>query len=101
MSIIIVGVGNADFSAMEELDADTVPLSAGGITASRDIVQFVPFKNYDSGSNTNVSRLRLAKEVLAEIPTQFISYMTSHNVKPNPPKYDLSNLPPDPDVVVS
>jgi hypothetical protein len=30
MSIIIVGVGQEDFSAMEALDADKVPLSANG-----------------------------------------------------------------------
>jgi hypothetical protein len=40
LSIIIVGVGNADFDAMEELDGDTVRLTApDGRVASRDIVQ--------------------------------------------------------------
>lgn len=32
LSIIIVGVGNADFKAMEVLDADVVPLEADGET---------------------------------------------------------------------
>ena len=41
MSVIIVGVGNADFEAMEALDGDDGRLSAGGVYAQRDIVQFV------------------------------------------------------------
>ena len=41
MSVIIVGVGNEDFSAMEMLDGDNSRLSANGVTAARDIVQFV------------------------------------------------------------
>ncbi|XP_077983033.1 copine-8-like [Glandiceps talaboti] len=39
MSIIIVGVGPADFDAMEELDADKKRLSSRGQYAERDIVQ--------------------------------------------------------------
>lgn len=47
MSIIIVGVGNADFSDMEELDADTGALrSPSGELAKRDLVQFVPFRDF-------------------------------------------------------
>lgn len=41
MSIIIVGVGDEDFSAMERLDADGRKLQLEGRIASRDIVQFV------------------------------------------------------------
>ena len=44
VSIIIVGVGNADFSKMEELDSDGGLLRDNhGRTAKRDIVQFVEF----------------------------------------------------------
>merc|ERR1712141_382084 len=73
MSIIIVGVGGADFDAMEELDGDTVRVtSSDGRVACRDIVQFVPYRNFlglgRGGSNT--VGLQLAKEVLAEIPEQ-------------------------------
>jgi hypothetical protein len=47
MSIIIVGVGGADFDAMEELDGDTVRVTdQRGREASRDIVQFVPMRNF-------------------------------------------------------
>ncbi len=42
VSIIIVGVGNADFSKMNELDADDGLLRDNhGRLAKRDIVQFV------------------------------------------------------------
>lgn len=47
MSIIIVGVGGADFSAMEFLDSDNrLLISPTGDVASRDIVQFVPFREF-------------------------------------------------------
>ncbi|KAI6079100.1 Copine-8 [Aix galericulata] len=39
MSIIIVGVGPAEFDAMEELDGDVVRISSRGKFAERDIVQ--------------------------------------------------------------
>ena len=40
MSIVIIGVGNADFETMEMLDADKDPLysNAYGKGASRDVV---------------------------------------------------------------
>lgn len=51
MSIIIVGVGGADFSAMEFLDGDDGILrSATGEAAMRDIVQFVPFRQFQNVS---------------------------------------------------
>ncbi|CAH1784239.1 unnamed protein product [Owenia fusiformis] len=88
MSIIIVGVGNAEFDAMDELDADDKRLYANGQYAERDIVQFVPFRNFMSGrhgSNPAAMQQHLAKEVLAEIPEQVVYYMKKYNVKPKPP----------------
>lgn len=47
MSVIIVGVGEADFKAMEVLDGDNGVLkSPSGEPVARDIVQFVPFKDF-------------------------------------------------------
>ena len=44
LSIVIVGVGPADFSGMEELDGDGGVLKDSRFKAAcRDIVQFVPF----------------------------------------------------------
>ena len=97
LSIIIVGVGNADFDAMEELDGDVVRLSSNGRYAERDIVQFVPFSDFlKVGEDPGMARLKLAREVLAEIPEQFVSYMKKCNIKPQPPQINNSNLPADP-----
>lgn len=42
-----VGVGNADFTLMEELDGDDVRIANNdGKKASRDIVQFVPMREF-------------------------------------------------------
>jgi hypothetical protein len=48
MSIIIVGVGQANFDSMEELDADVSPLYSEKHKRymSRDIVQFVKFEDF-------------------------------------------------------
>ncbi|XP_071156234.1 copine-8-like [Mytilus edulis] len=87
MSIIIVGVGDADFEAMDVLDGDDVRLSSRGKHAERDIVQFVPMRNFTGRQGDNPATLQamLAKEVLEEIPDQFLSYMKTRNIKPKPP----------------
>ncbi|XP_031566337.1 copine-8-like isoform X2 [Actinia tenebrosa] len=82
ISIIIVGIGPADFDAMEELDGDTVRLSSRGRYAERDIVQFVPFRDYLE--NGAIAQDVLAKEVLAEVPDQLLSYTKSRGLKPKP-----------------
>ncbi|XP_058856209.1 copine-9-like [Acipenser ruthenus] len=85
MSIIIIGVGPAEFDAMEELDGDEVRVSSRGRFAERDIVQFVPFRDYiDRSGNQVLSMARLAKDVLAEIPEQLLSFMKSHGIEPRP-----------------
>lgn len=44
-----VGVGNADFTLMEELDGDDVRIANNdGKKASRDIVQFVPMREFNT-----------------------------------------------------
>uniref|UniRef100_A0A7N8YID0 Copine-3 n=1 Tax=Mastacembelus armatus TaxID=205130 RepID=A0A7N8YID0_9TELE len=70
MSIIIVGVGGADFSAMEFLDGDDGLLrSATGEAAMRDIVQFVPFRQFQ-----NV-RYTIKQSLLGHAPPIFISIL--------------------------
>ncbi|XP_021936016.1 copine-8-like isoform X2 [Zootermopsis nevadensis] len=99
MSIIIVGIGNADFGAMEVLDADTTGLSSGGVHAARDIVQFVPFRKFATASDPHMAKIRLAKEVLAEIPRQFTDYMKANNIAPKPPQLNVLVVPPDPELI--
>uniref|UniRef100_A0A673IE32 Copine-8-like n=1 Tax=Sinocyclocheilus rhinocerous TaxID=307959 RepID=A0A673IE32_9TELE len=46
---------------------------------------FVPFRDYiDRTGNHILSMARLAKDVLAEIPDQFLSYMRTRGIKPSP-----------------
>ena len=44
-------------------------------------------RNYTgrNGDNPATIQAMLAKEVLEEIPDQFLSYMKSRNIKPKPP----------------
>jgi len=78
ISIIIVGVGDEDFETMNELDADEVPLRDGNVVMNRDIVQFVPYRAVNASNDPKV----LAKQVLYEIPEQFILYMKQNNIVP-------------------
>eukprot|EP01135_Chromosphaera_perkinsii_P003709 Nk52_evm27s252 gene=Nk52_evmTU27s252 len=82
LSIVIVGVGNAKFKDMVELDGDVKGLQSDGVYAARDIVQFVGFKPY---SKLNDPKLMgpFAAEVLEEIPHQFLEYMHLHGIEPN------------------
>ncbi|XP_017931188.1 copine-4 isoform X2 [Manacus vitellinus] len=78
MSVIIVGVGNADFSDMQMLDGDDGILrSPKGEPVLRDIVQFVPFRNFK-----HASPAALAKSVLAEVPNQVVDYYNGKGIKP-------------------
>lgn len=45
LSIIIVGIGNADFSNMDKLDGDNGLYGTNGVKCPRDLVQFVPFRD--------------------------------------------------------
>lgn len=84
LSVLIVGVGGADFTEMEYLDADRGRLQASdrNRVAVRDIVQFVPLRNA-SGA------VSLAHMLLAELPTQFLDYM---RLAPNVTPHAMSNV---------
>jgi hypothetical protein len=77
ISVIIIGIGNADFTNMNILDADDVPLyDDNDRKASRDLVQFVPFNKYKNDP------IKLAEEVLEEIPRQIVEYYQHQNISP-------------------
>ncbi|XP_030960619.1 protein BONZAI 3-like isoform X1 [Quercus lobata] len=80
LSILIVGVGGADFREMEVLDADNGRRleSSTGRVATRDIVQFVPMRDVHSG------QISVAQALLEELPGQFLTYMRSRDIKPSP-----------------
>eukprot|EP00760_Papus_ankaliazontas_P029598 PhM_4_TR4309/c0_g1_i1/m.25697 len=79
LSVIIVGVGTAcDFQQMEVLDADTTPLtSSTGRRSRRDLVQFVPMRQFAAQP-----QCVLAREVLCEIPNQFMEWTRLIGLKP-------------------
>ena len=75
LSVIIVGVGDADFSGMRFLDDKN---STGG-SSKRDIAQFVQFNQHSSNSVT------LTSETLHEIPNQLVQFFQQKNIAPLPP----------------
>nr|XP_007147096.1 hypothetical protein PHAVU_006G0961001g [Phaseolus vulgaris]ESW19090.1 hypothetical protein PHAVU_006G0961001g [Phaseolus vulgaris] len=80
LSVLIVGVGNADFTSMEVLDADNGRRlhSSTGRVATRDIVQFVPMREMHSG------QISVVQALLEELPGQFLHFMRSRDIKPQP-----------------
>jgi hypothetical protein len=84
ISVIIIGIGDADFSNMNILDADDEPLiDKNGRKADRDLVQFVPFKKFSYNGQL------LAQEVLEEIPRQVIEYYQHQKMPPREPIFDI------------
>ncbi|CAG0885995.1 unnamed protein product [Darwinula stevensoni] len=94
MSVIIVGVGNENFAEMERLDADDRGLVANGVPAQRDIVQFVALNKYiDQRMNRaqSYNQSALARDVLAEVPNQLLSYMKMKGIPPPDPSSSPMN----------
>ena len=74
LSIVIVGIGNEDFTNMENLDGDEDPLTnSRGEKRKRDIVQFIEFNNFKKNNSINIGT-DFAEEVLKEIPRQIDEY---------------------------
>lgn len=77
MSIVVVGVGGADFKEMEFLDPNKGGRleSSTGRVASRDVIQFAPMKDVHG------SRISIVQSLLAEIPGQFMTYMRTREIQ--------------------
>jgi len=77
MSIIVIGVGGADFKEMEFLDPNKGEKleSSTGRVASRDMIQFAPMKDVHGRGVSTVQSL------LAEIPGQFMTYMRTREIQ--------------------
>jgi len=85
MSIIIIGVGSEDFTAMDELDSDDSLLQdCRGLVAERDIVQFVELQRFieGRGHSSRWNKDLLSREVLAELPDQIVGYMRAKGFRP-------------------
>ena len=86
LSVIIIGIRNADFTKMEQLDGDEIPLiSKKGIKRLRDLVQFVPFSKFEGDEK------KLTNEVLEEIPRQVIQYYTLNFLYPEKINEEFEN----------
>eukprot|EP00581_Thalassiosira_minuscula_P007308 CAMPEP_0183703258 /NCGR_PEP_ID=MMETSP0737-20130205/1063_1 /TAXON_ID=385413 /ORGANISM="Thalassiosira miniscula, Strain CCMP1093" /LENGTH=689 /DNA_ID=CAMNT_0025929977 /DNA_START=76 /DNA_END=2145 /DNA_ORIENTATION=+ len=73
LSIVIVGIGNADFSAMMFLD-DFEKRSG----MNRDIVQFVQFNRHEHNKTS------LTRATLDEIPDQLVQFFYNRGIMPQP-----------------
>ena len=71
LSVIIIGIGDADFTNMVTLDGDDIPLTDfDGRVTERDLVQFVEYEKFKKKGNIT----ELNEEVLKEIPRQIEEY---------------------------
>lgn len=78
LSIIIIGIGNANFDSMASLYGVSTPMiNSNGTKKFRDIVQFVHFNKYRNNPDM------LAEKVLEEIPRQLIEYYSMNSLYPN------------------
>jgi len=89
LSVVIIGIGDADFSGMEFLDAFDAEIEQG-----RDITKFVEFNDYKSYN-------ALTEAVLDEIPDQLVDYYYGQGIMPGrDDNFDADNVevqPPDED----
>lgn len=76
ISIIIIGIGNADFSTMDFLDADDTRLFSTKYQKfqERDNVQFVEFNKFKHNPAL------LARETLEELPRQMLDFYKKRNI---------------------
>jgi hypothetical protein len=77
LSIVIIGLGPADFSAMSVLDGqDGILKSRSGERAKRSIVRFVTLAKFENRFD------ELAAEALGEIPAQVHAFCADHGFIP-------------------
>jgi hypothetical protein len=77
ISLIIIGIGNGDFTKMRRLDDDDCQLvDSNGRRTRRDLVQFVEFSKFNHNS------VELAREVLEELPRQVEEYYEMMGLTP-------------------
>ena len=83
---LVIGIGNADFSNMDVLDADEDPLyDNNGRKADRDLVQFVPFKDFKNDGQ------KLAEQVLEEVPRQIVEFYQHKKIAPADPVINVQS----------
>lgn len=107
ISIIIVGVGHADFTNMNILDGDGGLLRSTrtGRTASRDCVQFVPFSQFGGRHYSELAKVRPIYLLIqpqhtfppnsdtTDVPTRLSTGDTGRGARPAPQLYAGSQHP--------
>ena len=74
LSIVIIGIGGADFSNMVNSEGDKkLVINSFGEISKRDIIQFVEFNDFKDEKGVRNGD-ELAEEVLKEIPRQIEEY---------------------------
>ena len=74
-SLIIIGIGDGDFTKMMKFDINAIPSNKKRIL--RDSVKFVKFNAYKN----NISELQ--KKVFEDIPNQMVEYYSKIKINPN------------------
>ena len=86
VSIIIIGIGDEDFTDMITLDADSnILMDRNKRAACRDITQFVKFNDLSEMAQVEVNSV-----MMAEVPDQFVDYMVMKNLQLEP-EHDQSD----------
>ena len=102
ISVVFLGVGDGDMSALQALDGDKARISSKGEQADRDIVQFVHLNtfltsglvnpaDFDGSTDAAEARLGIAKAVLAEIPRQVVEYTRRAGILPRVPEVPVEH----------
>ncbi|PSC75501.1 copine-3-like isoform X1 [Micractinium conductrix] len=92
LSLLIVGVGSEDFSAMEALDGDKKRIRGpDGRSAARDCVQFCELRPHQRDTVEG-----LAAKLLAELPGQVVEFFHDMRRMPPPRPGAASMAPPAP-----
>ena len=76
ISIIIIGIGNADFNYFESINVDKMILDMDGKNIDRNLIQFIPFKNFKN----NIQKL--GEEMFTKIQNQIVEYYQSKQIFP-------------------
>lgn len=88
VSIIMVGVGGADFSVLRAMAGDKtskVTFWDEGQRTERDILQFVAMNDFPLDDSDKLMR-QLQDKVLQKIPKQYLEYMQINKIAPKPPR---------------
>lgn len=91
MSVLIVGIGDVPFTTMYRLEEDTKNLCQSGRKSTRQMVQFVSFKNILDKYDETSGGFQLAKQLLVDLPEHLVTYMKMKEILPKS-KEILSSL---------